>query len=292
MIEQLAISDIDLMCRGFGTFDVACPFCGPQRRHAVNQRRKVMRVWRPDPNFASWHCARCGSDGHTNDRNARKVDPLELERIKREAYAREVEARKKRLGLAQYLWGRRLSLPGSIGERYLRETRGYHGPIPSTIGFLPARDDHPPAMISAFGMPDETEPGAISIRQAMVTGVHITRLSPDGRKAGTETDKIMVGHSTGSPLVLAPMNDLLGLAIVEGIEKGLALWQIEYFGLGIWVAGAASRMPALGDTVPAYTDYVTVWADGDPDGLRHADALTRRLRQRKIAADVLVYGEG
>jgi hypothetical protein len=44
----------------FGVVDVACPLCGPERRHAVNSRRKVMRIWRDDPRFATYHCAvRC-----------------------------------------------------------------------------------------------------------------------------------------------------------------------------------------------------------------------------------------
>jgi hypothetical protein len=35
-------------------------------------------------------------------------------------------------------------------------------------------------------------------------------------KAGTERDKIMLGSSIGHPIVRAPPNDLLGLAITEG----------------------------------------------------------------------------
>jgi hypothetical protein len=285
MMQQLALADIDRICRGIGVFDVACPFCGPDRRHALNRRRKVMRVWRPDPHFASWHCERCGISGHSRDKAARKIDPAEHERVKRAAREREIEARKQRLGVAQFLWSRRNTLPGSPGERYLRETRGYAGPIPPTLAFLPARRDHGPAMIAAFGLPDEVEPGVISIRQANVVGVHVTRLSADSvRKAGTENDKIMVGHSAGSPIVLAPPNDLLGLVVVEGIEKGLAL--LSETGLGVWVAGSASRMPALADAIPAYVDCVTVFSDGDKDGDLHALTLAKAVRRRKIYCDV------
>jgi hypothetical protein len=284
VIQQLALADVDRLCRGIGTFDVACPFCGPQRRHALNRRRKVMRIWRSDPYFASWHCERCGISGHSRDKDAPKVNDAEVVRIRRETQTREIAARKQRLGIAQFLWGRRCPLPGSPGERYLRETRGYDGPIPATLGFLPARGDHAPAMIAAFGLPDEVEPGAISMRQAKVTGVHVTRLSPDGRKAGTETDKIMIGYSTGSPIVLAPPNDLLGLVVVEGIEKGLAL--LSETGLGVWVAGSASRMPALADAIPAYVDCVTVFSDGDKDGDLHALTLAKAVRRRKIYCDV------
>ena len=48
-------------------------------------------------------------------------------------------------------------------------------------------------------------------------------LVPDGRaKAGTERHKIMIGRSTGRSLVLAPCNDLLGLAITEGVGDALS----------------------------------------------------------------------
>ena len=81
--------------------------------------------------------------------------------------------------------------------------------------------------------------------------MHLTLLSPDsGGKAGTERDKIMVGPSNGWPVVLAPINDLLGLIICEGIESGLTLH--EATGCGVWAAGSSSRLPALADAVPPY----------------------------------------
>ena len=45
---------------------------------------------------------------------------------------------------AQWLWGRRKPIAGTIAEIYLREVRGYRGAIPATLGFLPARGDHRP----------------------------------------------------------------------------------------------------------------------------------------------------
>ena len=48
-------------------------------------------------------------------------------------------------------------------------------------------------MIARFGISVATE----------LTGVHLTLLRGDGRdKAGTDRDKIMVGPSKGSPIVL------------------------------------------------------------------------------------------
>jgi hypothetical protein len=142
-------------------------------------------------------------------------------------------------------------------------------------------------MIAGFGFADEPEPGMASLPETLLAGVHLTKLARDGSgKAGTEKDKIMIGYSRGAPIVLAPMNDLLGLAIVEGIEKGLAVYQTT--GLGVWVAGAAARMPALAVNVPDYTDCVTIIGDDDKDGLRHARALRDQLLARKIHAELRV----
>jgi hypothetical protein len=129
-------------------------------------------------------------------------------------------------------------------------------------------------MIAAFGLSRETEPGIIAIAEDAVTGVHITRLLPDGsdRERG-ERAKIMVGHSTGSPIVLAPPNDLLGIAITEGIEDALSVHQAT--GLGAWAAGCASRMPALAPHIPTYIECVTILVDDDLEGRRHAETLAR-----------------
>jgi hypothetical protein len=125
-------------------------------------------------------------------------------------------------------------------------------------------------MIAAFGVAYETGPAVIAI--ADVTGVHITRLRPDGsgRERG-ECDKITIDSSTGSSIALAPPNDLLGLTIGEGIEKTLAVY--EATGLATWAAGSAARFPALADAIPAYIDCVTLIIDDDTDGGRHAEHL-------------------
>lgn len=292
---MLTLADIDGLTGGrLGVRDVPCPWCGPDRRSPSNRRRPVLRVWRTDPDFASWCCARCGERGYALDRAATGLrrPPSAAEQLARvearaAADASQRAAHAKRGDLARFLWSRREYPHGTPAETYLRQARGYGGSIPGTIGFLPGRGEHPPAMIAAFGIPDEMEPGLITIAERALTGVHLTKLRPDGSaKAGTDRDKIMIGHSVGTPLVLSPMNDLLGLAIIEGIEKGLRL--VEASGLGVWVAGAAARMPALAAAVPDYADCVTVCADDDQDGLRHARTLQTELTRRGIYAELLV----
>jgi hypothetical protein len=38
----------------FGKIDMACPLCGPFCKSPVNRRRKTLRIWRHDPDFATW----------------------------------------------------------------------------------------------------------------------------------------------------------------------------------------------------------------------------------------------
>jgi hypothetical protein len=100
-------------------------------------------------------------------------------------------------------------------------------------------------MIAAFGLVSEPEPGLLQIEDAAVQGVHITRLRYDGLgKAGTGRDKFMVGRSIGTPIVLGPPNDLLGLVITEGIEDGLSVHDVT--GLETWAAGWRISHAVLG----------------------------------------------
>jgi hypothetical protein len=101
-----------------------------------------------------------------------------------------------------------------------------------------------------------------------------------------QTAKIMIG--LGSPIVVASPNDLLGMAITEGIEDGLSLHQ--YIGLGAWAAGAASRMPALADVLPAFIECTTIVADDDTDGRRFVAKLAARIGDRGMDARAIIAG--
>src|SRR5207248_7749996 len=119
--------------------------CGPERRSHANRRRRVLRIWRLDEGFATYNCARCGESGHTRNRNAPAPDPARLARARAEAAEREQIATRERHRQALWIWRQRRAISGTVGERYLREARAYRGPLPSTLGFLPAHGEHPPA---------------------------------------------------------------------------------------------------------------------------------------------------
>ncbi len=140
-------------------------------------------------------------------------------------------------------------------------------------------------MISAFGLPEEPEPGRLVLREEEVRGVHITRLAADGSGKVGAPSKIIIGRCLGSPIVLSALNDNFGLAITEGIEDGLSIF--ESTGLGVWAAGAAGRMPALAPTVPQYVDTISIIADADEAGQRGARELGSLIHQRGLRVGIV-----
>ena len=184
---------------------------------------------------------------------------------------------------------RRVPIEGTPAEVYLRNCRGYVGDIPATLGFLPpAKPGRHPALIAPFGIPEEPEPGVLAIADDKVMGVHLTLLLPDGSgKARVDTNKIMIGAVAGSPIVLAPMDDNLGLAITEGIEDALSVHAAT--GHGVWAAGSAMQMPKIAAVVPDYCDCVTIVADDDNHGRKGAQALSARLRDRCIHVEPIRF---
>lgn len=237
-------------------------------------------MWCDDPSFISYHCARCGERGWASNSSGVRPSPPSRDNtaIKQEINRRNLEEARDRLKIALSLWRRRIPISGTLAETYLRGARCYDGRLPGTLGFLAASGDYAPAMVAAFGTARETTPGDLVIDDALVSGVHITSLKTDGSgKAGTDRDKLMIGKSAGYPIVLAPANDLLGLAITEGIEDGLSVHQAT--GLGVWVAGSASRLPALAPLIPAHIEFITIVADTDDAGRTNSHALASVLSQ-------------
>jgi putative DNA primase/helicase len=192
--------------------------------------------------------------------------------IKRQETDEDQDAR--RLRNARYCWHTRKPPQGTIVETYLRG-RGQVGAIPPTIGYLPG-GKYPPAMVTAFGMPIEPEPGEMVAQS--ISAVHLTSLADDGSyRLRVEGAKKILGFASGLPIVLASVNDLGGLAITEGIEDGLSVLAT---GLGVWVAGNAGLLPKLADIVPDFIEAVTIFAHDDTDGERKARELADLLVKR------------
>jgi hypothetical protein len=187
--------------------------------------------------------------------------------------------------LASWLWSCHEPVSESNAAGLYLRKRGYGGPFPATLGYLPANAEHPPAMIAAFGFCDEPEPGLITPPDS-VTGIHLTRLTMQGDKAHVDPVKIMIGPSMRLPIVLAPANDLLAIDITEGIETGLSV--LEMRGAGVWVAGAAGRLPALVENLPGYLECLHIFAERDA-GMRFAQEAARIAAARGIETHVKAY---
>jgi hypothetical protein len=294
-VAALDLEAVDRVTGGrLGTFDVACPMCAPAWRRPASQRKRVLRIWRHEPSFASFHCARCGERGYVRDDFARPPDPARLAKVKAQAAARDQDHAEQQRRKALAMW--RMSVPaaGTIVETYLK-SRGITVSVPATARFLrPHKSGHHPAMIVPFGIPEEPEPGILDITESKVIAAHLTLLKADGSgKADIEPNKITIGSPAGMPLVLAPMNDLMGLAITEGIEDTLSVHQAS--GYGAWATGSAPFMPKLTRAIEdlatmreydASPDCITIFADADDTGQHNAHALAAGLAKlsAKLAA--------
>ncbi len=194
---------------------------------------------------------------------------------------------KREQAKARWLWAQREPIAGTIAEVYLRRARGHAGAIPPTLAYLPPRNGYEPALIAAFGMVTEPEPGELAIDDDAVKAVQLIKLRPDGGgKADVEPNKLIIGKGPrGVPIVVAPPNDLLGLAICEDVEGALSVHKAT--GLGAWASGGATRMSALADAVPDYIDFVTIIADRD----RSANAIADGLRQRGLLASIAALSD-
>ncbi len=274
-----------------------CPACGGVDRFSVNTRKNV------------WTCRKCFGGKNGNLAGGDAIDlvrnVLGLSFVEAREFVtgeKVVEAKRqtapkdtgddvaRERAKARWFWGQRRPIAGTIAEIYLRTARGYRGVIPPTLAFLPARAGHEPALIAAFGVATEPECGKLAIADVDVMAVQLVKLKPDGiGKADVEHQKIIVGKGAlGSPIVLAPPNDLLGLAIAEGIEDALSIHAAT--GLGAWASGGAGRMPALAATVPDYMHFVRIVADRDEAGIKGARGLSDGLNRRGIEHKVGTLG--
>jgi hypothetical protein len=202
----------------------------------------------------------------------------------------EPEYRHRQHERAAWLWAQSRPLEGSTAERYLRQARGYAGPLPATLGFLPRKGEHSPALIAAFGLPQESDPGVLAAPKT-VGAVLLIALTGDGScKAEIKHPKKIVGSPEGLPIVVSPINDLCGLGFCEGLEDGLSVYQAT--GLGVWVAGGAGFLPKLAAAVPAYVEHVTIFAHRDAAGQAGATALARNLVDRGFSVSLTGGADG
>ncbi|MGC6499973.1 MAG: toprim domain-containing protein [Henriciella sp.] len=244
-----------------------CPRCSHMRKTAASRAEKVMAVWFNHDGSESHYCHHCQN---------KAVDRSKRAQSKRMRVTTPTDNSKT----AGYLWRCGRPTLGTPVEPYIWRGRGIGTRISNTIRYLPARNAYPHAMVTAFGVAQEVEPGVLQPPED-VRAIHITRLAPDGL---SRLDKRMLGPVGGLPLVLAPPNDGLGLVITEGVEDALSMHAAT--GLGTWAAGSASHMARLAPAVPGYIEHVLIIADDDEAGLKNGHALAAELLARRFDVTV------
>ena len=271
----------------------------PGPGHKKTDRSLTIRPHRTDPNDIVLHSF-AGDDykamkdelrrrGLLPARDFRRPvapDPVAREKAKeelREMEKLDAENKERKRRWVNALRHRGERAKGTVVEGYLTDTRRLKNPPLDALRYLPPglAGQPYPAMLAAFGLPDEPEPGKLRLDEAH--GIHLTFL--DGiKKAPITQKKIMHGTCKGLPIVLAPPNDGLALCIGEGIETTTRL--NERLNVGAWAAGSAPFLPALANVVPDYIECVHIAVDADEAGAgeRHATELAEQLSERGIDA--------
>jgi hypothetical protein len=259
MLTLSYVQVVDLCGNRRGKFDVACPFCGPDRRSPLNRKRPVLRVWHQEPGFASFNCARCRERGYVRDSStpARQTQTSFHER-RAEVDKSDAE---QRIKIALQIWSAAVPLKDTLGFRYFVERRKlqvgsleldhclrWHNGIDAVIGLM-------------------TDP-----RSNKPTGVHRTFLNPDAtkreRKMLGKQGVIRLSHDEGVTM---------GLGITEGIEDGLGVLLAGF--APVWTAtscGAIAQFPA----VPGI-ECLTIFHDDDDPGSAAAHQCARRWAAAK-----------
>ena len=282
-IESI-IAERGIKLRGKNERVGPCPHCGGDDRFAINILNQV------------WNCRGCVEGGDVI-KLVRFLDGVDFREAcatltgkppssgYSEAQRGAGDYNRRQRDKAQRLWCASQAATGTPVEVYLR-ARGIMMPVPPTVRFLPPlKSTHHPAMIVPYGLPNEPEPGLLAIAEDAICAVQLTLLKPGSvGKADVKPNKLTIASPAGAPMVLAPLNDLMGLAITEGGEDALTAHQAT--GLGAWASGGASFLPKLAAAVPSYCEVVTVFAHADGDGQRGARELGDVLVARGIEVRV------
>jgi hypothetical protein len=265
-MTAITLDEIDTLAGGkIGTHDVACPECGPVHR-GPSARRKVLRVWRKDEDFASYYCARCEATGYAIRGGARRRRVYQPSRPPKPAPVCDVASQSDRSELALMIWRSSKPAAGTVVETYLR-SRGLNISPPAALRF------HSTLAHSSGGL----WPGMVALVTRGVDGapigIHRTFLAHGGAgKAPVDPQKMMKGPCAGGAVRLAEPGDVL--LIGEGIETCLAAAQAT--GYPAWAALSTSGLTGL--ELPADIRDVMILADADPAGEKAALNAARRWK--------------
>lgn len=171
---------------------------------------------------------------------------------------------KRKSDLARSIWKAAKSPANAATARYL-ESRGILSLPPPTIRHAgavkhPGTGLHLEAMVCAVQQPG-----------GEIGGIHVTFLTPDGRKAPVSNPKIRWGRVPGGACRLARADDLV--VLVEGVEDGLSI--IQATGLPAWAMLGTSGFGSV--ELPERIRRVIVAPDSDEAGQAIIDKAGERL---------------
>jgi putative DNA primase/helicase len=256
-----------------------CPICSGKDR------------WRWDRKKEMAFCSGCGHKGpmdlaiaftgHSFKETAEEIRKL-IGACKMEAVKPQDETEKNRARIERIRSGLKPINGECAASRYLAN-RG--------IRVLPDKDCYFHSGV------DYWHDGVKSVHPAMVSifrnlegkgaTMHITYLTPDGKKANVEAPKKILPvilPLTGCAIQLfKPVDGVL--AVAEGIETALAAYQMD--ALPVWACGNAANMENL--QIPEQIAEVVIYADEDTNftGQKSAYVLANRLAAKGKAVRVM-----
>lgn len=267
-MTAVAYDEIDALALAggrYGKIDLACPLCGPRCKRPINRKRKVLRVWRDDDDFARYYCARCGAHGYSRDDKATKADPSEYLRRRAEAERRDAEDEQKRKLRARDIWRQAEPIAGTLAAQYLINRS-------IDIGALPDEMEHVLRWHSRCPWEDSTAPCMLALWSDAVTAapkaIHRTALTAMAERI----DRMSLAPTAGCVIRLWPDESVTqGLVIGEGIETTLAAGTVLRM-RPAWAAGNThnmARFPVLSGVT------LTLLVDNDAEGIAAANECRR-----------------
>lgn len=112
-----------------------CPFCGGTDRFSISIVKQA------------YNCRVCGAGGYgaisfvnwlDGSGFIEAVKTITGEQVIKQDNRQHQDHERAQHEKAKWLWHRRQPIAGTVAERYLRDARGYQGPLPQTLAFLPA----------------------------------------------------------------------------------------------------------------------------------------------------------
>jgi Toprim domain-containing protein len=204
--ELLTWTDIERLTYGcLGTFQVACPYCGPYKFSSSR-----FKIDRPSLSYAAWHCFYCGADGTLR---AEGIDPaIELE-AQQAQKRRQIAAKEENKARALKLWDDAVPVAGTPVIDYLR-ARAIHDLPPNVDAVLRY---HPACQFGREGQRRCLVALFRDVRTNERRAIHRTWLGAGGKALG----RMALGPIARAAIKLWPAHGEK-LVVGEGIETTLA----------------------------------------------------------------------